>query len=176
MKFCLLCFAFILTSCAAYQTYNQTTSSWVKLKGGVYHNESWSDSMRFKRMSWYHGMTLYFDTLIYEPSAETPFAKWFSSQEKEYFTKCERFLVTASYSADPAKISHVNFREQMRLNGYDDVVIPNFAAYLRNHPDAADWRVNNYRVLGFCKRAPTQLKTSKLSINFPGFSDLDVRL
>jgi len=127
-------------------------------------------------MSWYHGMTLYYDALIYEAKIDSPFVKWFSDQEKEYFTKCERFLVTATYSADPSKISHVNFREQMKLNGYDDVVINNFSAYLKNHPEAMDWRMNNYRVLGFCKRSPTRLKTSKLSINFPAFRDLEVRL
>jgi hypothetical protein len=142
----------------------------------MFQKESWDETLSFKRMSWYHGMTLYFDGLIYKADPSSPFAKWFSDSEKEFFTKCESLLVTVAYSADPAKISHVNFREQMKLNGYDDVVLNNFSAYLKSHPSAGDWRMLNYKVMGYCKRAPSRMNTPKLAINFPGFRQLEVEL
>lgn len=163
-----------MTSCAAYKTYNQTTGGRVFLRGGVFENDSWGDALTLKRASWYHGMTLYFDALFWEADLDSPFSKWFSSTEKEFFTKCSRFVVTASYSADPSKISHVNLREQMKLNGYDDVVINQFASYLKSHPSAPDWRLQNYKVLGFCKRSPSTYSGSALKLNFPSFSELKV--
>lgn len=166
----------VLAGCASYKSYNQTTTGKVVLRGGIYQKESWGDSLVFKRMSWYHGMTLYYDSLLYKADPGSPFAKWFSPTEKEYFAKCESVVVTAGYSADPAKISHVNFREQMKLNGYDDIVLPNFSAYLKSHPSAPDWRLQNYKIVGYCKRSPSRMGTNNLAINFPGFKHLEIKL
>lgn len=163
-----------LSGCAIYKTYNQMTRGQVVFRGGAYHKESWDENLVFKRMSWYHGMTLYYDTLIWKADADSPFAQWFSPTEKEYFTKCESFLVTAGYSADPAKISHVNFREQMKLNGYDDIVLNTFASFLKTHPSAPEWRLQNYKIMGYCKRTPSRLSTPNLAINFPGFKQLEI--
>jgi hypothetical protein len=165
-----------LLGCATYKSYNQTTTGKVVLRGGIYQKESWDDELIFKRMSWYHGMSLYYDALFYKADQTSPFANWFSSSEKEFFTKCEKLLVTVTYSADPSKISHVSFREQMKLNGYDDVVLNGFSSYLKSHPSANDWRMGNYKVMGFCKRSPTRLSTTKLAINFPSFKHLEINL
>lgn len=163
-----------LLGCASYKSYNQTTTGRVVLEGGVYHKEHWSDRMVFKRMSWYHGMDLFFDVLVHRADPASPFAKWFSPTEKEFFTKCENLLITVAYSADPSKISHVNFREQMKLNGYDDVVLNTFSSYYKTHPSTIDWRMEHYKIMGYCKRAPSRLGTSKLGINFPGFKYLEI--
>lgn len=164
----------LLSGCASYKSYNQTTTGKVVLRGGIYQKQSWNDKLTFKRMSWYYGMTLFFDALIWRADPGSPFSQWFSQSEKEFFSKCEKLLVTVAYSADPTKISHVNFREQMKLNGYDDVVLNNFAAFLKTHPSSADWRMLNYKVMGYCKRSPTTLESKSLGINFPSFSYLEV--
>jgi hypothetical protein len=174
MKVALILMA--LVGCAAYKSYNKNTTGKVILRGGIYHDESWTDQLVFKRMSWYHGMTLYFDALVWKADPYSKFSKWFSPSEKEFFTKCESLLVTVAYSADPTKISHVNFREQMKLNGYDDVVLNQFSAFLRSHPSTTDWRLQNYKVVGFCKRTPSRMETPNLAINFPSFSHLEVSL
>jgi hypothetical protein len=173
MKFIPLLVFVMLSSCAAYKTYNQTTSGKVILRGGVYKNDSWDDALIFDRMSWFHGVTLYYDALFWKANLDSPFAQWLSPTEKEFFTKCESFLVAAGYSADPTKISHVNFREQMRLNGYDDVVLNTFSSYLKSHPSATDWRLSNYKIMGYCKRSPSRMDTANLAINFPGFQQLE---
>ena len=67
-----------LAGCASYKSYNQTTTGKVVLRGGIYQKESWKDPLIFKRMSWYYGMTLYFDALIYRADSGSPFSKWFS--------------------------------------------------------------------------------------------------
>jgi hypothetical protein len=176
MKAFFLMISLVLVGCASYKSYNQTTKGQVVLRGGIYQNESWNKTLKFQRMSWYHGMTLYFDALLWKADLDSPFSKWFSPSEKEFFTKCESLLVSANYSADPSKISHVNFREQMKLNGYDDVVLNNFASSLKSHPSANDWRLQNYKIMGYCKRSPTRLGTQNLVINFPSFQQLEVDL
>lgn len=175
-KYCLILLALLIAGCATYKTYNQTSTGKVKIRGGVYKEQVWDDSLFMKRMSWYHGMTLYFDTLIYHADPTSPFSAWFSPTEKEYFTKCEKLVVTVSYAADPTKISHVEFREQMKLNGYDDVVVNEFAAALKNHPDNSNWSLRNYKILGFCKRSPSRLRPGQLVINFPSFSETYINL
>ena len=174
-SFLILCFL-VASGCAGYKSYNKTTTGKVLLRGVVYKMDDWDESLVFKRMSWYHGMTLYYDALVYRADADSPFAKWFSASEKEFFTKCESLVVAVNYSADPAKISHVNFREQMRLNGYDDVVVNNFAQHIRTHPSAQDWRFFNYKIVGYCKRTPSRMETPRLAINFPGFQQLEISL
>ncbi len=176
MKAFFMLIVLIAAGCASYKSYNQTTTGKVSLRGGIYQKESWDDTLKFKRMSWYYGMTLYFDALFWKADSTSKFAKWFSPSEKEFFSKCEKLLVTVAYSADPAKISHVNFREQMKLNGYDDVVLNNFAAYLKTHPSAGEWRLLNYKVMGYCKRSPSRLSSSGIAINFPSFQHLELNL
>lgn len=177
MKSMMILALLVFGGCAAYKSYNQTTTGMVVLRGGVHETEEWTKPLKFTRMSWYHGMTLYFDALLWKADIGSPFAKWFSPQEKEFFTKCETLLVTAGYSADPSKISHVSFREQMKLNGYDDVVINNFASALKSHPSANDWRLQNYKIMGYCKRAPSRVSSGRqLAINFPSFQQLEIEL
>lgn len=168
---------FVFASCAAYRSFNQTTNGDVRFPGGVHKDETWDDSMNFKRASWYHGMTLYYDALLYTASPNSPFSKWFSSAEKEYFQRCERLLVTVNYSADATKISHVMFREQMRLNGYDDVVVNTFASSVKTHPGFQAWNLQNYKILGYCKRRPAVVGTpTELAITFPSFKELYLKL
>jgi len=176
MKYLISLLFLVLSGCAAYKSYNQTTEGLVILRGGVFGNETWDDSLEFERLSWYHGMSLYYDTLIYSPDKNSPFFKWFSDTEKEYLSKCRHFVVTAGYSADPTKISHVSFREQMKLNGYDDVVVNNFASFLKTHPSSSDWRLQNYKILGFCQRSPSTYDSDKLIIHFPSFKEAYLEL
>lgn len=175
MKNIYLVLSLLLASCAAYRTFNQTTDGHVRLPGGVYKDESWDDAMVLKRASWYHGMTLYYDALLYRADINSPFSKWFSSSERDYFQRCETLLVTVNYSADASKISHVMFREQMRLNGYDDVVINTFAASVKIHPSFQAWNLQNYKILGYCKRRPAVVGDSDhLMITFPSFSEMKI--
>src|SRR5690606_675912 len=166
----------VVASCASHESFNQTGTGEVLFRGGTHRLKSWNEDLVCKRMSWYHGITLYYDALLWKASPHSNFSLWFSDAEKEYFGKCESVLVTAGYSADPLKISHVNFREQMKLNGYDDVVINSFAKYLKTHPSAPDWKLHNYRVMGYCKRSPSSMGSSNLIINFPGFKQLEIDL
>lgn len=176
MKSVIVLTLLFVAACASYKSYNQTTAGKVTMRGGNYQTLTWDETLVFKRASWYHGMNLYYDALVYRADPDSPFANWFSPAEKEFFTKCESLIVAVNYSASPDRISHVNFREQMKLNGYDDVVVNTFATFLRTHPNAQDWRVYNYKIMGYCKRAPTSFNKNGLTINFPSFKQLELKI
>ncbi|MBY0516846.1 MAG: hypothetical protein K2P81_08065 [Bacteriovoracaceae bacterium] len=170
-------FLIFISSCAAYRTFNQTTTGKVRFPGGVQGKEVWDDAMYFRRASWYHGMTLYYDALIYTADEKSPFTRWFSPAEREYFQKCEKLLVTVNYAADATKISHVMFREQMRQNGFDDVVVNSFASYIRTHPTFQAWNLQNYKILGYCKRQTGKVgDINNLLVNFPSFTELKIKI
>ena len=178
-KFLILFIISLLVSCAAYQTYNQTTKGKIFITGGVYQDHSWDDSMVLRRASWYHGMTLHFDALFYPADENSPFAMWFSIDEKDYFKKCDPLLVSVTYSSDPRKIPFSLFKEQMMKNGFDDIVLNHFGSYLENHATYKDWNLGNYRIAGFCKRHPTTFgkeNEDKILVNFPSFSQLVIHL
>jgi len=167
----------LVASCATYRTFNQTTDGHVRLPGGVHKNESWDDAMTLDRASWYHGMTLYYDALFYRADPNSPFSKWFSTSERDYFQRCETLFVTVNYSADASKISHVMFREQMRLNGYDDVVVNTFAASVKTHPSFQAWNLQNYKILGYCKRRPAVVgDKDNLMVTFPSFREMKIKI
>ena len=176
MKSLVILLLLAVSGCAVYKSYNKTTKGAVNFRGGSFKDQTWDQTLKMRRLSWYHGMSLYYDMLLWKADIDSPFAQWFSPSEKEFFVKCETFLVSVSYSADPQKISHVLAREQMKLNGYDDVVVNTFASYLKSHPSAVEWKLENYKVIGYCKRAPSRLGSNDLLINFPGFTELEVEL
>jgi len=171
-KFFVLFLIFFM-SCAVYKTHNQSTTVIVRFPGGVYKDLVWDESLYFNRSSWYSGMTLFYDALLYRADPSSPFSRWFSETEKEYFEKCENLLVSVNYSADPNKVSHVMFREQMRLNGYDDVVLNQFASFIKTHPTFQAWNLQNYKILGFCKRQPSRVGDGEtIQVNFPNFKSM----
>jgi hypothetical protein len=173
MYFTILIF---ISACATYRTFNQSTMGVVRFPGGTKGRESWDDSLIFKRASWYHGMNLYYDALIYPASLESPFSKWFSDSEKDFFNKCKQLLVTINYSSDPSKISHVMFRDQMYKNGYDEVVLNSFSSYIKVHPTFQSWNLQNYKIMGFCHRQNQLDNLTKLDLAFPSFKGLSLKL
>lgn len=175
MKTMLILMLLMTGGCAVYKSYNKTSDNTVVFTGGSFKNETWDEFLKLKQVSWYHGMSLYYDMLLWKADLDSNFSKWFSPQEKEFFIKCEKFLVAVQYSADPSKISHVLAREQMHLNGYDDVVINHFASYLKAHPSSVEWKLENYKVVGYCKRAPSLVGKEQVVINFPGFLEVDIK-
>lgn len=169
-------FFFLMTGCAAYKSYNQTTLGSVVFRGGVSKEKTWDDALTFKRMSWYHGMTLYFDFMVWKVNVRSPFMSWFSVSERELVSRCHPLIVTVSYSADPDKISQTDLKKQLEKNGFKSVVVSHFHSALKTHPSAQDWRLKSYKFSGFCKSTPSQLKRDKLAINFPSFSQLELNL
>jgi hypothetical protein len=173
----LLSLILLFAGCAVYKTHNQSTTGTVRFPGGVYQDVVWDDSLYFSRSSWYHGMTLYYDALLYRADPASPFSRWFSESEKEFFQKCENMLVSVNYSADPNKISHVMFREQMRLNGYDDIVLNQFASYIKTHPTFQAWNLQNYKISGFCKRQPSRIGDGEtIDVSFPNFKIMKLEI
>lgn len=167
----------LVTACAVNQTFNQMTKGNIRFPGGVYKDEKWDDPLYFKRASWYHGVTLYYDALLWQADRKSHFSKWFSEDDKTFLDKCSPLIIAINYSADSRKISHIMFREEMRLNGYDEVVIDSFGSYIRNHPTYKAWNLQTYQILSYCRRHPAITGSkNKVYINFPSFNELRLKI
>jgi hypothetical protein len=172
---CLL-FSILLMGCSS-QSKNFTKDGQLKLRGGVYGSEQWSQSLAFERYSWFHELTLLFDVLIVKGDQLGPFDSWLSASELSQSRNCEEFNIVLVYGSDSDKISEHTFFEQTRLYGYDRQHIADFGSHLKLHPDFERLSLQLYKPYGLCKKnlafdsasTPTTLR-----LNFPGFKEVTI--
>ncbi|EQC52646.1 hypothetical protein [Bacteriovorax sp. DB6_IX] len=167
-KFLLGTLLITLASCASLNK-NMTKSGDARITGGVYKNSSWSSSLEFKRISWYHELTLLFDSLYAYVPEESEFRTWFSADERRRIRDCAQILVTINYAFDSEKISHALFNSQIRENKYHQIAAPSFVRSLKMHPDYQDLSLSLHKVNLFCQK--TKLE-DPIFINFPNFKEL----
>lgn len=162
-----------LAGCATHQNFGFESN--VAIKGGVFQDDSWTDALVFKRYSWNHDLTLYYDAYLSLINPKSPFMAWFSSGNQTLIQKnCPSFIVALLYNFDDRKISHHHLEKEMDKQGFEQVVIDQFKYYLSSHPDFEVLNLANYKITGFCsKRDSSNLK---VFIDFPSFKRRDISL
>ena len=140
------------------------------ISGGYKDQLKWEDRLEFKRISWYQELSLVFDVLITPVSDTSPFQNWFSAGEKRMIAPCKDFYLVLTYALDEKKISEGTFRDQMAKLGYDQWALPDFSAYLVNHPDYERLAMKLYHLHGFC-RVSEKAEQGPLVIRFPNFPE-----
>lgn len=160
-----------LFSCST-QTKNMISTGEQTVKGGVYRNEKWQESLIFKRYSWYKEMTLLFDALIVPVPTDNSFSKWLSDTEKSYSQSCQSALVVVTYFLDSKRLSYTMFKDQMKAAGYEEFSLDQFGKHLKLHPDFETLSLTLYKVQGFCRKG--SVLDSKPVIAFPGFSEISL--
>ncbi len=174
MKFYLSLVFLILSSCSSYSL-NKTKGSNFSLKGGVVGNKKWSDSLKFKRTSWYKGTTMFFDVSIASLDKNSPFLNWLSSAEVRERASCKHFYLVLSYAHDPELISNKSFLLKLIDQGYSRVSLNSFSKNLKLHPEFS-YLFNNYSIYGICHPGPISIKKNKpsLMVSFPGFTSINI--
>lgn len=152
----------------------------LSLNGGVFQNSKWQDSLNFKRISWFHEFTLFYDINISQLTKDSPFVNWLSLDEKKEFLKCEDFIIVVAYSLDYDKISHNMFYSEMEKNSFHKIKLPNFRRHFRSHPDSEKLYLSLYELNGFCRNGESSqeekytISEDKVFISFPGFSEQQI--
>lgn len=164
----------IITLGCATNSHNQIVKNNASFSSGKYKNKEWNDKLKFKRLSWYHGAALYYDTLVTRMDKKSGFKNWLTSGEDVYFNRCADFLVAVSYSKNPKFISHAMFKKQMEESGYESVTLANFAGHLRNHVAWENHNLYLYKVDGYCRKKVK--RKSGIKFNFPGFEQVKLSL
>jgi hypothetical protein len=162
---------FFLLSCSSLNK-NMTKSGELSLKGGVFHNQSWSESLVFSRNSWFKELTLIFELLSTRIDKRSPFYQWLSETEKRSIANCEDSLVVVTYAQDPDRISRAMFIEQLKGLGYERFSLVNFGRHLKMHPHYETLSLQLYQVDGLCLEKD---RGEKLTVRFPGFKEVNLR-
>lgn len=170
-KFTALFTLLLLCSCATSNMSKNTTKQGnFVLNGGKAGDKTWSDSLIFKRQSWYKELALLFDVQLARLDSDSPFLAWFSDKEKENYNECKDFIIAISYTLDSKRISQPMFIEEMKKQGFSRVSLNTFHSYLRLHPDFESFSLTNYEVYGLCGNQ--KARPEGISIQFPSFEPL----
>ncbi len=170
--FKLLAVCFLMFSCASNNLSKNTVREGDFLvKNGVFADKKWEENLTFKRLSWYHELTLQFDFLMAQMTPQSSFNYWFSATEQQDIQKCSDFRVVLAYSLDTKLIPYSILNEQLELAGFKKVELIHFKRHLMVHPDSELNSLRLYQVYGIC-RADKELKP--LIFNFPGFTEKSV--
>ncbi len=154
-------------------SHNQVRIDMIRFTGGIYRNQVWNNKLNFRRVSWYHGITMYFDMLYYSVDLDSPFYQWFGPVGAELAQNCSPLLVAVQYSSDSEKIAISDLKAQMEKNGLESVVLRDFGKALKSHPEYQRWNLRSYEVTGYCRRKSSE-NTEDIILNFPGFREVSL--
>ena len=141
------------------------------LVGGRFEQLEWRDKLQFKRVSWYHELTLLFDMMLSKWHGDSKFSYWLSPAEQDIVESCHQFYLLLSYATDSGDITHSMFNQIMRNNGLELIEMPNFRTYLRLHPDFASNSLRRYQVQGLCQKDPIPKNQRKIVL--PSFTPVN---
>lgn len=162
-----------LCACSSYRGHNRTDKMLVRLKGGIYEDQKWDDTLIFKRTSFYEGAKLNHDMIITKLDKTSPFYQWMGDQ-KSILDNCTEVFVALFYKDMNAiravPISYM--RDQIIKTGLQEITIQNFAYYLRQHYAFDEWILTDHKVYGYCNRSG--VKTRKIHMTMPGYRRVNI--
>lgn len=166
-------FLIFLNSCSTSPNLskNSIKSGELILKNGVFADKSWHDSLIFKRISWYHELTMQFDVMIADVLPTSGFYNWFSSLELDDVKQCQHFKILAVYSQDTTLYPYSAINESLESSGLKKLELIHFKKHLIGHPDAEMNSLNHYNIYGLCQLG-SDLKS--LILKFPGHQDATI--
>lgn len=163
-KFVYLVFLMNLVLSCASSSRKITSESEVVIKGGVFNDLQWNDELRFKRYSWYNDASMEYDILITKLDTSSKFYNWIGN-DKNLLKDCAEFYVALLY-ADIHAQSGVSFlRQQFEAKNFKALTLIAFRENLEAHHNFQDWRLQSYKIMGFCSSTK---KGRKIEIHVPG--------
>ena len=159
----------VLLSCASnIRSRKNATHSEVIFKGGIYKDETWSENLKLKRVSWFSEATMQYDILVNELKESSKFSVWLG-RDKKYLNDCSKFYVAALYSHFRIGEGDAFLSAQFEKMGFVEKTIPDFEENFKAHNNYSDWRLYEYKVHGFCL-PKSQAENSDIAISIPGYS------
>ncbi len=172
-KSTLLIILFFISSCANLSK-NQVISEQFSIRGGKFSSQTWDDSLKFDRKSWYAELTLIYDLLLTGIDDQSPFWRWLSVSEKHSLSSCRKQYIAIAYSQDSKKVSHTMFKNFAKEAGYSSIALPQFSNYLNLHPDFNQNSFHLYKVFGLCLDDPSP-KRESIALQFPNFTEVFIK-
>lgn len=164
----LLGLVFILLACSTYKTRNKVYEGEISFKGGVYEDKNWTDSLEFKKISWFYDATLDHEILISKLDKSSPFSAWLGADRLALST-CENFYITILYSDINANHGNTLLTSQLKNAGLEEMSILNFTHQMKAHQNYLDWKLGRHKIVGFCQKNTNK---SEIIVTIPGHKSL----
>lgn len=140
-----------------------------KIRNGKIFDKVWKEDFNLKRVSWYQELTMQYDVIIGKIDSNSGFYNWFSADEKKQIANCSEFNVILAYSLNTNILPYSYLNEQLEVAGYSKIELNTFKRNLNQHPDANEYSLNLYKVIGACK---TLTKENSLKLSLPGYEEI----
>ena len=160
-------------SCTSSSYRHRTSSSNIVIDGGTYQDKVWDDGLVFKRSTWYNEMAMEYDLLYTVLKANSPFRAWLGEGDKIKVAKCNTLALVLIYTSNNSVEKTPFITQAFAKAGYEEMIFLNFYHELKAHDSYRDWRLESYKLFGFCSsldRAPV------ISLDFPGYKMKDVEI
>lgn len=155
-------------SCSSSRTRNRVYTSELAFKGGVYKAQEWSNSLNFKRISWFRDSSIVYEILVAKLDKESPFISWLEKDKAE-IDRCDEFYVGIYYADLNAPHGSFMIPSQLKAAGLEERSILDFSDQVKAHENYKDWNLEKHRVRGFCKRKGTNTETI---VTIPGYKSI----
>lgn len=172
-KSALLVLVFLISSCANLSK-NLILKEDFSIRGGKFANQTWDETLKFDRTSWYAELTLIYDLLLTRIDEQSPFWRWLSVAEKQSLGACRKQYIAMAYAQDSKKVSHTMFKNFAKEAGYSSIALPQFSNYMILHPDFNQNSFHLYRVFGLCLDDPSP-KRENIALQFPNFTEVFIQ-
>ncbi len=163
--------ALVLSSCA-HRSKNFMSQGNTFIKGGSNKDSTWSDSLEFKRASWYKELTLVADVWISDISPQSPFYSWISENGKKKLEQCQQRLLTFSYVLDSSMYPLTSLVSQIEAAGGRKIALSSFKDRLKLHSDYERKSLRLYEFNAFCFNSSTR----EIIVKLPNFKSLKLNL
>jgi len=155
----------LLTSCS-HLVKNETHSGTLPIRGGIYRDKNWKESLVFSRTSWYQEFSLKLEILNSSLAMQSPFTNWLGEAELQFLQKCSDARIVLFYLWDNTEITSAMVLNQFEKNGFNFIKLNDFNKHLIAHPDAQEKSLRVYQAYGMCRQAPA---AQDINIDIPGF-------
>lgn len=160
----------LFVGCAGFLQQKQVINSDISLQGGVYHEKSWDDELKFKRVSWYDQATMLYDIIYTKLDESSPFVNWMGSDRLTVST-CKTFWIALVYAKRNGLLNASGISQQITKAGYRDVIILDFAREFKSHQGFKDWRLSQHRIIGLCSNSEDD---RPVELSLPGYTPQEV--
>lgn len=162
----------IMASCSHYSNRTYTTTGEITFKGGVFGTQTWTDTMTFKRNSWFSEVTMEYDVLLHELKADSKFTKWLGMDDK-FIKSCPKLYIGFIYANSYKGKTVSEMNAKLEALGYDSISLVNFEENIKAHSRYNEKNLGQYTFSGYCLKEKENI--NEQSIQIPGYSNINLK-
>lgn len=168
LKFYSLIVLVLIFSACSMQSKNIMKTDHYYLTSGIYKVNTWKDSLKFNRYTYYQDLSVKLDIMIAPYERLGNFKQWISNSDQEKITKCSQYYIVMIYDNQGDIFSSSNIFKELLANN-TQIKSQTFIDNVKRHPTYRIDLLDQYYISGICLK---EIKNELFELNLPGYSDL----